>query len=523
MDVEKAADGSSSAPILAQYSVRSKQSYIFKTNQLLEIVGASEIISMAFKKLFELAETCVTPDGRLVRTGRFADSPSDWAELVDRLTADRADGLDMLELFEGGGNDTVLFRNHDVFRLVNACYTRWILENCPGMVPLCVGVEADLSADDYKADYARLRQAADREKKRMIPGRSGAAVPFAKMDRSIFQPYSATDLVGKEREIKELSDESSRKRKVGKEKSKGQIQELDDMTEASNSLLAIVHADGNSMGRKIGRKLEGHSDYASCVGVMSRFTREIDDAFQAGWKRLEARRQELLETYPNRNPKTFEIREIVNGGDDATFICNARYALTLTRAYLEGVSAYSSDERYSSCAGICIFHSHYPCARAYELAEQACKNAKKPVHEREDVEQGWLDFHYIRSGVGGDLEEIRALQGLEGRMMRPLYVCGDEPPTPEQRLETLDALSRTLSKYGVSRGNVKTLGDAWETDAAQSKLEWNRVRYHTKDVDGASLESELDKLFPGPESLLRALYDIADIYDLWYRKEGGAV
>ena len=43
--------------ILAQYSIRSKQEYIFKTNRVLEIIGASECIATIWDKFFEMART----------------------------------------------------------------------------------------------------------------------------------------------------------------------------------------------------------------------------------------------------------------------------------------------------------------------------------------------------------------------------------------------------------------------------------------------------------------------------------
>ncbi|MCA5961898.1 hypothetical protein LC724_18065 [Blautia sp. RD014234] len=52
------------------------------------------------------------------------------------------------------------------------------------------------------------------------------------------------------------------------------------MTEkGEESLLAIVHADGNNMGVKIQHLLDGHSDYDFCVSAMRRFTENINNAF----------------------------------------------------------------------------------------------------------------------------------------------------------------------------------------------------------------------------------------------------
>ena len=45
--------------ILAQYTIRSKQDYIFKTNRVLEIVGASEHIAGVWEELFGAADGCL--------------------------------------------------------------------------------------------------------------------------------------------------------------------------------------------------------------------------------------------------------------------------------------------------------------------------------------------------------------------------------------------------------------------------------------------------------------------------------
>ena len=56
-------------------------------------------------------------------------------------------------------------------------------------------------------------------------------------------------------------------------------------------------------------------------------------------------------------------------------------------------------------------------ARAYTLAEQACDNAKKPVHETH-AEECWLDFHYLHSGIDGNLDNIRSWQKTDAQMAR---------------------------------------------------------------------------------------------------------
>ena len=504
-------------PILAQYTVRSKQEYIFRTNRMQEIVGASAIISQSFELLFSCAETL----------GIKIERGSGLFSMEETLRKFREGTLDMVDLFVGGGNDTVLFRSEEICRKVNEAFTYTVLKERPGMIPMYIGVPVKPDENgnfNYREDYAALMRAAETEKKRMVPGRGRYAVPFARTDRTNFQPQSIRVNIGDDETW--LSDEAYAKR---------QFSQRDVRLDSLGSLLAIVHADGNNMGIKIQHKLGNATDYDTCVTAMRQFTANISNAFtKAGCNAMEQRSAELAELerkkeHPRLDDDAFKVRWIVSDGDDATFICNAKLAKELTEAYLRGVLDYRGEddpeESYSSCAGICIFHSHYPFARAYALAEQACDNAKSPVHkiaaQGVPVEQAWLDFHYIHSGVGGDLDELRKLHQTGRRMARPWFVCGQ--PTDEggiKNIEKLDKLAKVLVKNKVSRSNVKTLGAIYEEDAAQGALEWERICYHDRQQGAGNLQEGAESIFAGNrEELMRALYDISEVYDLWYRKE----
>ena len=522
-------------PVLAQYTVRSKQEYIFRSNRMQEIVGASAMISQSFDLLFSCAE----------RLGVKTERGGGPFCMEDTLRKFSEGALDMIELFIGGGNDTVLFRDGEICRKVNETFTYAVLKERPGMIPMYAGVPVrpdEGGKYNYREDYAALMRAADAGKKRMAPGRGRYAVPFARTDRMNFQPQSVRmDIGGSEMW---LSDEAYAKRTFNR---RGDVRFLDDLVtrRGEESLLAVVHADGNNMGAKIQRKLGDATDYDACVTAMRYFTANISNAFtRAGRDAMERRCAELAaaereKECPRLQPSAFSVRWIVSDGDDATFICNAALAKELTEAYLRGVSDYRGEddpeEVYSSCAGICIFHSHYPFAGAYALAEQACDNAKAPVHKTTaasggrpgaPVEQAWLDFHCIRNGAGGDLDELRELHQTGRRMARPWFVCGRPTEESEAKsMEKLDRLAGVLAGHKVSRGNIKTLGAIYEEDAAQGELEWERICYRNRQQGTGLLQQEAESIFAGGcEELMKALYDLSEVYDLWYGKEaaGGA-
>lgn len=503
--------------ILAQYTIRSKQSYIFRTNAMREITGASALIRDAWHLLFEkTGETGLKAKVFDLSDDSFPyDSPGDAFK----------DGLRMIDLFRGGGNDTVLFRDVESMKLANAVFTRALLEECPGMIPMCAWVE---TSDDYREDYRKLMEASEREKNRMAPGQNVAMAPFSQMNRKTFQPIA---YIRQEHDgITELTAEAKAKR----DKSNSDSRTNKDNAELDNigRLLAVVHADGNNMGAKIMGLLEKKTSYRDCVQLMRKFTQETARAF-TGEKTNEPKGK--LDEYAKQKGKKalergeendYVVRWIVNDGDDATFVCNAKRALELTKVYLRAVidheKAKASDSpKYSSCAGICLFHSHYPFSMAYAMAEEACDSAKKKVHRPTEkgrfIDEAWIDFHFIHSGLNDDLNDLREEQGTADCMARPWAVAGEKLPDDAMTTEKLEKLAVLLRlKHGVTRTNIKSLGAAWERRRVDGIAELHRVFAHAPKV--GELKEELQDMFGDDENTwMKAIYDLAEVYDLWFR------
>lgn len=464
--------------VLAQYTIRSKQEYIFRTNRMVEIAGASENISQSWNILFNQADEI----GKKLR--RVSENIPFCMEEVKRLFDERK--LNGIELFCGGGNDTVLYDSIETYLEVNKAFSRFLLENYPGMIPMAVACEY---SGDYDKDYANLMKQSDIEKNKMISGQSDFILPFSMMDRTTFQPYS--DIINIAGSSVRVTDEAKAKRKTGLKirEQDETVKLLDDLItkKGEESLLAVVHADGNNMGSKISEMLTDKKDYDSCVNVMREFTADTAKAFgKSGLDAMQKCQQQLKEDYKDKyDEKAFFFRKIIADGDDMTFVCNARFVMDYVRAYLEAVQNYNNkgekEWRYSSCAGICIFHSHYPFARAYSLAEQACESAKKNVHGECIKEESWVDFHYIHNGVGGDLEQIREHQGVTGCMARPWRI-DIKANTDRKNYNTLRILTDIMKENGVSRSDIKTIGSEMEGSYSYGKFELNRVYGHHRNL-----------------------------------------
>ena len=495
--------------VLAQYTIRSKQEYIFRTNRMVEIAGASENISQSWNILFTQADKM----GKKLR--RVSENTPFCMEDVKRLFDEQK--LNGIELFCGGGNDTVLYDSIETYLEVNKVFSRFLLENYHGMIPMAVACEY---SGDYDKDYANLMKQSDIEKNKMISGQSDFILPFSMMDRTTFQPYS--DIINIAGSSVRVTDEAKAKRKAGLKirEQDETVKLLDDLItkKGEESLLAVVHADGNNMGSKISEMLTDKKDYDSCVNIMREFTADTAKAFgQSGLDAMQKCQQQLKEEYKDKyDEKVFFFRKIIADGDDMTFVCNARFVMDYVRAYLEAVQNYNNkgekEWRYSSCAGICIFHSHYPFARAYSLAEQACDSAKKNVHGECIKEESWIDFHYIHNGVGGDLEQIREYQGVTGCMARPWRI-DTKANTDRKNYNTLQILADIMKENGVSRSDIKTIGSELEDSYSYGKFELNRVYGHHRNLKNEIKEKlKIDK----EEDLLPIIYDLSEVYDLWF-------
>ena len=471
--------------VLAYYSIRSKQAYIFRTNYLREITGGSKLISEAFEVLFhEAAKT-----GLKVQRAEF-DQFS-----VKALCRAFADGsVQMAEVFQGGGNATVLFDSRDSFRLANAAFTSGLIRDCPGMTPVCAGIDVDLSdGSDYKADWKRLQEAAGLEKARMLPYGISELMPFSLQDHNTLQSVE-TRMQGRD-----VSAEAAAKLWAGLERGN----DLDRMVteKGVESLLAIVHADGNRMGEKISCLLENASDYDTCIRLLRDFSRRTEDVFYGNSRE---KMEKLVQGHL--------LRWLIHDGDDITFICNARDALRLTRAYLHAVEETGE---YSSCAGICIFHSHYPCYMAYSMAEEACESAKKTLRESCSGQGSLVDFHYIHSGIGRDLDSIRESQGTAQLIARP-FRLHRETPGSRLTLEDLDSLAETVRRVRISRSNIKRFGSSLEISRQKAHAELTRITARSPEL------KELLENISDDETIRDGLlYDFSEIFDLWYSDTTG--
>ena len=459
-------EGSSSGRILAMYDIRGIQSFIFRTNRVKEIMGASRMVEDIIEGALKhgLSEAGVSRE-------RYIVTWKDNEEL--RILSD--ENMEAQVLFIGGGNAYVMYRDRELAVQVNRKMARYVLDETYSLQLAVAMVE---KTESYAADYQSVQNEMSRIKACMpYSGCLGAPSVVAVDDLSGF-PYNSIDsdarekLQGRPEYSQDLSYESIKKLTAyyksieeGKEKVHDNL-----ITEyGRESTLAVVHIDGNNMGMRIRALMENETDYEKAVKKMREISMNINAGFNAAFEEISKRVQDWVDSPANTILKKQEdgqraryIRKILVAGDDITFVCNAGLALPIVESFARDVSGrvmYGDPkkeediERYgfSVCAGVAFVHSHFPFHTAYEVAEECCSSAKARAKEegnrlltdkKEERIANWVDFQICKSVHNIDLGKSRkknyTLSEGESLLRRPYYIevnCPSYKEFDEQNAE----------------------------------------------------------------------------------------
>ncbi len=205
-------------------------------------------------------------------------------------------------------------------------------------------------------------------------------------------------------------------------------------TPGEYSHIAVVHADGNGMGRRLqtirdefplAAQNRAYIDAlrAFSTGVQAAATAALQRSLAALIAGIAPGGDRLV--YPRAGTPLVRIdlvsapggghylpfRPIVFGGDDLTFVCDGRLGLALAVLYLRAFEEETGSR--SGCrgtitarAGVAIVKSHYPFARAYALAGELAASAGQYRRDA-GLDGSALDWHFALSGVAGSLAAIR--------------------------------------------------------------------------------------------------------------------
>ncbi|KKD34771.1 MAG: hypothetical protein WAN66_03050 [Limnoraphis robusta] len=426
------------------------QKYIFGSNRLRENIGASHLVKLATTKW---VEDC------LKKIGHVHIPNKEQNELQPKIHKDSSLVAELV--YGGGGNTVIVFINEEKAKEFTRHLTRKILEDAPGLNVVIAhqdfGWETQLLSKII--DDKLIKEKLDAKKRKPI-----SSVPL--LGLGVTATCNSTGLVAVEdtddkygiqkgegylasREIvaklKAAETANEELEKLLSLKGTYKVaRDVDDMgrSEGESSYVAIVHADGNKMGQRFEEYAK--SSCNPCSSISEKNENYIVAMRDMSWSVDRAGKQTLEEVgkflknaierkVVSIKDNYFPFRPIVYGGDDIIFVCDGRLGISLAVEFLKGFEENTKnlpDEKgkvVTTCAGIAIVKTHYPFARAYELCEALCGNAKRFLRkETEDYSDRKLmfsaiDWHIAASGVLGTISEVREREYLGGKLTaRPM-------------------------------------------------------------------------------------------------------
>lgn len=409
------------AKFLYGAAVQGIQDFIFQTNKLREIVGASELVKEICESLFE--ETV---------GGKYREYENE-----------EGGG----SILHAAGNIKYLFTSKEECEKVVRVFPKKVSDFAPGITISQAVVEMkgefESFADAVNELENRLRiqrnkpvrnlnvglMGIERSRQTGLPivSKEDADGKLSEIDASTWAKlyeYDRRENQVRKRTTLELSKIAFDIKDLKKEQVAFEISDICD----KNNWVAVVHADGNGLGsivQKIGTDPLKFKTFSENLDKAT--TSAAVDAFESVKDKFKKDKFEGVEVIP--------IRPIVLGGDDLTIICRADIAVDYTKAFLDAFEKKTSellrseiDEVFegaekgglTACAGIAFIKSSYPFYYGYELAEDLCSAAKGDAKNSVEIKEGkrlpqsCLMFHKVQDSF---------VEGYKDMVERELKPC----------------------------------------------------------------------------------------------------
>ena len=415
------------------------QAYIFSTNKLRNVVGASELIYRTGTEYVE----------RAVREATCRVFSVE--KIVDEQPIETTQGKYIEVVVATSGKAVLLARGEELAKKFITEWSKILVKEAPGVDALAVysktPVDLSLAMDEnIEGSLAGALEEVRRQYERAKMKNASSVSRFQRIPVVAECTYSGLPAAGIE--IMRDGDENQNSYPVSSpakaqreasldEKLKKRMKDLypkglDKIITDNNGLeslegmdwLAVVHADGNGLGQLFinfkgwvknwVKKLKGVSatgrDYVDCY---RNFSAALDEISQNTFKETVTKIWRTSDA---------NIVPIVVGGDDLTAVMEGRKALKFTEEYMKafcsatkehdaikailGVTEDPRLSRLGMCAGIAITKAHFPFSQSYHLAEELIRNAKE-VKKQFGTDSIALDFHVVYDSVGSAIKTIR--------------------------------------------------------------------------------------------------------------------
>lgn len=452
-------------------SIQGIQNYIFQTNELKDIIGASELVN----------------------------------RICDDFVDDYSKGGEMI--IHAAGNIKCIFDDEAACRRAVREFPMRAMEMAPG-ITISQAVVKIKDDSEYAKKAEKLEERLHAQRNHPVKSLTTGLMAIER-SRKTGLPTTKIEIEyakGKKEKVEYLDEGTVAKRNITNDEQKSGYSSKDlydkltgeripsscrpyDISKMTghNDWIAVIHADGNGLGEVVA-ELSG--DYQRFKNFSENLNEATIAAAQAAYTATKEEDEKSNGTW-----KKMPIRPIVIGGDDLTVICRGDLAVKFVKEYLEAFERETqalTARKLTACAGIAFIKSSYPFYYGYDLAEALCGEAKKDAKsDKVKGENGGqapscLMFHKVQSSFVEDYAEIKRkeLTTVDGGSLcfGPYYLNKESVDKVKDRERwTIKELSETVDKLNKEDNNrVKTAIRQWLTlmheDAGAAKQHSKRIK-----------------------------------------------
>ena len=413
-------------------AVQGIQDFIFKTNELRHIVGASELVEQICTSDFKEFEV---PNGESV--------------------------------VRAAGNIKYVFTNLEDCKKAFRNFPKKIMIKAPG-ITVSQAVYGYDNDDEFGKAIDEVEQLLkvqrNKPPKSVLSGLMGikrannTGLPVTAVKGEFLDDATRAKLAVSDK-LLELSRKSFGQDSLSQRELAYNISDIT----GKNDWIAIIHADGNGVGKvvqKIGTK----------KAIFKEFSKKLDDATKAA-------ANEAYKAIMGRFGKVtrIPIRPVVLSGDDMTVIIRGDLAVEYTKTFIVEFESKTKEllghilttnsvfdngaDHLTACAGITFIKSSYPFYYGYQLAEELCGQAKKDTKAlaKEDcLPDSCLMFHKVQDSFITNYEDIveRELTAQDDNSESiPLFKAGPYYIAEKEKRHTVDELKDLANMLDLESSN----------------------------------------------------------------------